>query len=58
MDEDLKLGIWRLVRQDMCGFVSATALCRELARLYAAAGEPVPAVLRAYAPQPEDTEDA
>ena len=49
-DDRLSLGIHTDIRRAICGDVAAGALVAELARLYLAAGEPLPGQLREYAP--------
>jgi hypothetical protein len=50
MDDTTAIGIFHLTHRAMSGDPYATALCRELARLYVKAQEPTPAMLRQYHP--------
>ena len=49
-NELLSLGIYNITHRAYCGDSHAYALCQELARLYVAAGEPLPWQLEIYAP--------
>ena len=53
-NDNLALGIHTEIRRAICGDVTAAAVVSELARLYLAAGEPLPWQLREFTPDPTE----